>query len=122
METFLTNDLHLEVERYMKIDISFDVVKKIGICAVVALILLFSEVGYRFVIGAEIIQSWLEEYGILFLMCLVYASARYKATRIAIIILFVLTTVGNNIHYHVYRSWLNGVNLYLSFVELSEAS
>ena len=106
----------------MKSDINFDVVKKICVSAVVALILLFSEVGYRFFIGAEVVQSWFEEYGILLLMCLVFAFARFKVTKIVIIVLFFLSTVGNNIHYHVYQSWLNGVNLYLSFVEFSEAA
>lgn len=88
-----------------------------------SLLLLISEGLYRYFFAVQMTAKNLTEelFFILFLYQF-FAFAKFTITRIIVVTFFFLCCAANNIHYAIYQSWINAVNYYLSFVELSEVT
>lgn len=88
-----------------------------------SLLLLISEGLYRYFFAVQMTAKNLTEelFFILFFIS-IFAFAKFTITRIIVVTFFFLCCAANNIHYAIYQSWINAVNYYLSFVELSEVT
>lgn len=88
-----------------------------------SLLLLISEGLYRYFFAVQMTAKNLTEelFFILFFIS-IFAFAKFTITRIIVATFFFLCCAANNIHYAIYQSWINAVNYYLSFIELSEVT
>jgi len=96
--------------------------KTIIIILAYALILLLSEYIYRNYFNIPTIRNLFETYAINLIFVLFMVFARYRFTKIVIWLFFTISIIANNIHYEVYKSWINSTNYLLMFIEVDEVT
>ncbi|HFC8543031.1 phosphoethanolamine transferase [Neisseria weaveri] len=90
--------------------------------AIYTLLLLVSEMAYRFVFNVpELSRPW-EAAAIIAVFLVLFYCAKYRLTRFFIALFFGLSTVVNNVHYAVYESWINSTNYLLAVTEITEVA
>lgn len=97
--------------------------KSILILCAYAAVFLCSEMLYRFVfdIPQFSAKQTAESFALIWTICAFFYFAKYRITRVAVFVFFMLSSVANNIHYTVYQSWITGINYWLMFKEAHEA-
>ncbi|UOP04649.1 phosphoethanolamine transferase [Conchiformibius kuhniae] len=88
--------------------------------ALYAVLMTATEVCYRRLFGIPAVERLWETWLFAALFAGLFYTARYRLTRILVLVLFAMSVLANNIHYAVYQSWLNAVNYYLMFRESGE--
>lgn len=81
-----------------------------------------SEILYRLVFNIPSLARIFETTVIFFLISALYYFSKYKITRFFIILLFFSSTVINNVHYEIYKNWINSTNYLLMFTEATEVA
>ena len=95
--------------------------KNLLIILVYACIFFASETAYRIVFGiANNSADYLRVFAYTLALCAAFYFAKYTVSRVFIFLFFAIATIGNNIHYEVYKTWITAVNYYLFIVEFSE--
>ena len=96
--------------------------KHIVVLLAYSALLLCSEWLYRYFFNIPIATKPLESFGFILLIVGLFYFARYRITQIFIFGFFALSIIGNNVHYYIYHSWLNGINYYLMLKEWREVT
>lgn len=87
-------------------------------------VLLASEVLYRNFLNITNIpiQKLPENFLFIFLFTLIFIGSRTKTIKFIVLIFFIISIIGNNIHYEIYRSWITPIHYYLSITEFGEVT
>lgn len=89
--------------------------KSLSVLFLYSSLLTASEIVYRFMLGIETLSvaKMAEAFALVFVIAVLYLSARYKATRLLIALFFAFSIVVNNVHYAVYQGWMTDINCWL---------
>lgn len=99
-----------------------NIIKKTVLIFGYAAIFLLSEYLYRNIYNIPTIRHLSEAYIINVSFVLFMVFVKYRFTKIIIWLFFTISIIANNIHYEVYKSWINSTNYLLMFIELDEVS
>ncbi|QLB13445.1 glucan phosphoethanolaminetransferase (alkaline phosphatase superfamily) [Bisgaardia hudsonensis] len=81
-----------------------------------------SEILYRYIWNLPKVSSIAETFIVIFVFVSLFYFAKYKITQGFIALFFVVSTIGNNLHYAIFQSWMSSVNYFLFFKEFSEVA
>ncbi|MCK3655458.1 protein DcaA [Pasteurellaceae bacterium Macca] len=85
-------------------------------------ILFLSEIIHRYIFNIPAPVRYIETFAILLVVVSLFYFAKYKITRIIIVIFFSTSVLLNNIHYAVYEGWITSTNYLLMFTEITEVT
>ncbi|QGM80964.1 phosphoethanolamine transferase [Otariodibacter oris] len=94
--------------------------RNILILSLYSIILLSSEILYRYFFEITPLYRIGESFIIIFVLLSFYYFSKYKITQFFIVVFFISSTIFNNIHYEIYQNWINGTNYFLLIKEFSE--
>lgn len=98
------------------------IIRQLATLLVFSGLLFSSELTYRWVYNIPPLSRYIETFLIIFGVLTLYYFARYKVTRLLMVLFFLLCVVANNIHFQIYQSWINGINYFLMLKEITEVS
>ncbi|BFU60905.1 MULTISPECIES: phosphoethanolamine transferase [Rodentibacter] len=97
-----------------------NVLNRIFYPLIFSLILFCTEILYRKIFNTADLDKYVETYFFILAIVSIFYFSKYKLTKFLIATFFTLSIMGNSVHYQVYQSWLNGVNMFLFLKEFTE--